>query len=43
MYDFRISKLNILKVIHDLYSQRLTQTLCKTASNTESDGVALLH
>ena len=29
-YGFQIFKLNNLKVIHDLYSQCLTQTLSKT-------------
>jgi hypothetical protein len=38
-YDFRISKLNNLKVIHDLYSQCLTQILSKTSSNTNMEGV----
>jgi hypothetical protein len=37
--DFHISKLNNLKVIHDLYSQCLTQTLSKTTSITKPDGV----
>ena len=30
LHGFRISKLNNLKVIHDLYSQYLTQALSKT-------------
>jgi hypothetical protein len=34
LYDFHISKLNKLKITHDLYSQCLTQTLSKTSSNT---------
>jgi hypothetical protein len=33
-----IFKLNDLKVIHDLYSQRLTQTLTKTTSNRKPEG-----
>jgi hypothetical protein len=32
-------KLNDLKVIHDLYSQYLIQTLSKTTSNMEPEGV----
>jgi hypothetical protein len=32
-------KLNDLKVIHDLYSQCLTQTLSKTTSNMKPEGV----
>jgi hypothetical protein len=39
-YDFHISKLNNLNVIHDLYSQCLTQTLSKKSSNTNMEGVA---
>jgi hypothetical protein len=39
VYDFHIYKLNDLKVIYDLYSQCLTQTLSETTSNTEPDGV----
>jgi hypothetical protein len=39
LYDFHIFKLNNLKVIHDLYSQCLTQTLSKTTSNREPEGV----
>jgi hypothetical protein len=39
LYDFHIFKLNDLKVIHDLYSQCLTQTLSKTTSNREPEGV----
>jgi len=38
-YDFCILKLNNLKVIHDLYSQCLTQTLSKTTSFSSMDGV----
>jgi hypothetical protein len=34
-----IFKLNDLKVIHDLYSKCLTQTLSKTTSNREPEGV----
>jgi hypothetical protein len=37
--DFHIFKLNNLKVIRDLYSQCLTQTLSKTTSNRELEGV----
>jgi hypothetical protein len=36
---FHIFKVNDLKVIHDLYSQCLTQTLSKTTSNREQEGV----
>jgi hypothetical protein len=36
---FHIFKLNNLKVIHDLYSQCLTQTLSKMTSNREPEGV----
>jgi hypothetical protein len=43
LYDFHISKLNNLKVIHDFYSQCLTKTLSKTTSNTKLEGVALLR
>jgi hypothetical protein len=39
LYDFHIFKLNDLKVIHDLYSQCLTQSLSKTTSNRETKGV----
>jgi hypothetical protein len=35
LYDFHIIKLNDLKVIHDLYSQCLNQTLSKTTSFTK--------
>jgi hypothetical protein len=35
LYDFRSYKLNDLKVIHDLYSQCLTQNLSKTTCNTK--------
>jgi hypothetical protein len=37
--SFHISKLDDLKVIHDLYSQYLTQTLSKTTSFTKPEGV----
>jgi hypothetical protein len=40
---FHIFKLNYLKVIHDLYSQCLTQTLSKTTSNREPEGVSFFH
>jgi hypothetical protein len=36
---FHISKPNDLKVIHDLYSQCLAQTLSKTSSNCNTEGV----
>jgi hypothetical protein len=36
---FHIFKLNNLKVIHDLYSHWLIQTLSKTTSNSEQEGV----
>jgi hypothetical protein len=39
IYDFHIFKLNDLKVIHDLYSQCLTQTMSKMTSNSELEGV----
>jgi hypothetical protein len=38
-YNLHISKLNGLKVIHDLYSQCLTQTLSKTSSYCNAEGV----
>ena len=38
---FYIFKLNNLKVIHDLYSQYLTQTLPKMTSFTNLEGVLL--
>jgi hypothetical protein len=38
--SFHISKLNDLKVIHDLYSQCLTQTLSKMTSFTKPEGGA---
>ena len=38
-YDFYILKLNNLKVIHDLYSQCLTQILSKTSSKYYMEGV----
>jgi hypothetical protein len=41
LYDFHISKFNDLKVIHDLYSQRLTETWSKTTSNREQEGVCV--
>jgi hypothetical protein len=37
LYDFHIFKLNNLKIIHDLYSQYLTQTLSKTTCNREPE------
>jgi hypothetical protein len=37
--SFHISKLNNLEVIHDLYSQCLTQILSKTSSFTKLEGV----
>jgi hypothetical protein len=39
LYDFHIFRLNDLRVIHNLYSQCLTQTLSKTTSNREPEGV----
>jgi hypothetical protein len=41
--NLHISKLNNLKVIHDLYSQCLTQTLSKTTSFTSLEGVLPKH
>jgi len=38
-YNFHISKLNNLKVIDDLYSQCLTQTLSKTTFKSYIEGV----
>ena len=38
-YSFHIFKLNNLKVIHDLYSQCLTQTLSKTTYFIGIEGV----
>jgi len=38
-YGFYISKLSKLKVIHDLYSQCLTQTLFKTTFFIGTEGV----
>jgi hypothetical protein len=38
--SFHISRLNDLKVIHDLYSQCLTQTLFKMTSFTKLEGVS---
>jgi hypothetical protein len=44
LYNFYICKLNNLKVIDDLYSQCLTQTLSKTSSKSDTVGVhAPLH
>jgi hypothetical protein len=37
--SFHISKLNDSKVIHDLYSQCLTQIMSKTTSFTNPEGV----
>jgi hypothetical protein len=39
--SFQISKLNNLKVIHDLFSQCLTQIFSKTSSFTKPDEVLL--
>jgi hypothetical protein len=39
--SFRISKFNNLKVIHDLYSQCLTQILSKMFSFTKPEGVCI--
>ena len=39
LYGFHISKLNNLKVIHDLYSQYLTQALSKTTLFLSMEGV----
>jgi len=41
-YGFHISKLNNLKVIHDLCSQCLTQTLSETTFFMGIEGVPLL-
>ena len=41
-YNFHICKLNNLKVIDDLYSQCLTQTLSKTSSFTNMEGVSFV-
>jgi hypothetical protein len=38
-YSFHISKLNNLKVLHDLYSQCLTQGLSKMTSFFNTEGV----
>ena len=38
-YNFHFFKLNNLKVIHDLYSQCLTQALSKTTSKSYMEGV----
>jgi hypothetical protein len=37
LYDFCSYKLNGLEVIHDLYSQCLTQNLSKTTSNIKPE------
>ena len=42
LYDFYIFKLNNLKVIHDLYSQCLTQALSKTTLFISTEGVYFL-
>jgi hypothetical protein len=39
LYNFHICKLNNLKVIDNLYSQCLTQTLSKTSSKSYMEGV----
>jgi hypothetical protein len=39
--SFHISKLNDLKVIHDLYSQCLTQIMSKATSFTKPEGVCV--
>ena len=39
IYGFHIFKLNNLKVIHDLYSQCLTQALSKTNLFFSTEGV----
>ena len=39
-YNFHFFKLNNLKVIHDLYSQCLTQILSKTSSKSYMEGVS---
>ena len=38
-YNFHFFKLNNLKVIHDLYSQYLTQILSKTSYKSYMEGV----
>ena len=38
-YNFHFFKLNYLKVIHDLYSQCLTQILSKTTFFSSMEGV----
>jgi uncharacterized protein YbbC (DUF1343 family) len=43
IYMIFIFKLNNLKVVHDLYSQCLTQTLSKTTSNREPGEYQLKH
>jgi hypothetical protein len=40
--SFHISKLNDLKVIHDLYSHYLTQIISKTTSFTKPEGVSYM-
>ena len=40
-YNFHICKFNKLKIINDLYSQCLTQTMSKTSSFTNTEGVLL--
>ena len=40
---FHISKFNNLKVIHDLYSQCLTQILSKTTSFSNLEGVYFIE
>jgi hypothetical protein len=42
-YDFHISTLNNLKVIHHLFSQYLTQILSKTTSFTEPEEVTIKY
>jgi hypothetical protein len=41
-YGFHISKLNNLKVIHDLYTQCLTQAMSKMTWITSMNGVLFL-
>ena len=41
-YGFQFFKLNHLRVIHDLYSQCLTQTLSKTTYFSYTEGVFIL-
>jgi hypothetical protein len=40
-YNFYICKLSNLKVIDNLYSQCLTQTLSKTTSKSDTEGICL--